>query len=248
MPSMTQFDRWRSTSLRISIVTGILILVILGAACFSLWENGIFQNLLRASELNETSIELGHVGPVSIVVLMMIAVVTGLFPGAIVAFTAGAVYGHTWGTIFVIIGAEFGAVLAFAIARSAGRKTIQRWFGHSASSFRTGSKFTLLGVVMLSRPLAFFSLDGIAFVAGLSKLNAWHFIMATLVANVPLAFLMGHFGKEFGVVQDFGKLIMVSLLVMTTMIIIDAPKWLKTLRKKNADDLDEGSQIGKNIE
>ena len=226
------FSRWKPTYLRISILTAVLILAILGTSCFSLWEYGVFQELFRASNLDEASIKLGHIGPISIVVLMMVAVVTGLFPGSVVALTAGAVYGHTWGTIFVIIGVELGAVLAFTIARLAGHVPTQRWLGNkTTSSLRFGSEVTLLGMVVLSRPLAFLFLDGIAFAAGLSKLSTWRFALAALLGNIPVAFLMGHFGAELGVVQDFGKVMMIVMLFIIIVVIIDGPKWLKTLQE-----------------
>ncbi|MBF0400140.1 MAG: TVP38/TMEM64 family protein [Magnetococcales bacterium] len=219
-------------SLRITILVGVFVLLMLGVSCFFLWEYGVFRELFHASGLNEASIELGHIGPISIVILMMIAATTGLFPGAVVALTAGAVYGHTWGTVFVIIGVELGAVLAFTISRLAGYSLVQQWLGNTASQFRSGTEFTLLGMVVLSRPLAFLFPDGISFAAGLSKLSTGRFALAALVGNVPVAFLIGHFGAEWGIVQDFGKVVMVIILFATGMLIIDVPKLLKTLRGK----------------
>ena len=140
----TPWERWGFNPLRTAVFVGGLILVMLGVSCFSLWEYGVFRDLFHVSGLNEASIELGHIGPISIVILMIIAVTTGLFPGAVVALTAGAVYGHTWGSIFVIIGVELGAVLAFIIARLVGRTLVQKWLGNTASKFHTGSEFTLL--------------------------------------------------------------------------------------------------------
>ena len=237
MSLKTHFNRSIPSSLRVPILTGILIVVVLGISCVFLWEHGIFPKLFQASEVSKSAIELGHIGPISIVVLMMVAVITGLFPGAVVALAAGAIYGHTWGTIFVVIGVELGAILAFTIARGVGHLTIQRWLGNQRPSARFGSDFMMLGIVILSRPLAFLSLDGVSYVAGLSKLGIWQFTIAALMGNIPLAFLMGHFGKEWGVVQDFSKVMMITLILMAVMIVIDVPKWFKNLRNKNTASL-----------
>jgi len=55
---------------------------------------------------------LGSWGPASVVGLMAIAIVVSPLPSAPIAVAAGALYGHTYGTIYVIIGAEIGAVVS----------------------------------------------------------------------------------------------------------------------------------------
>jgi uncharacterized membrane protein YdjX (TVP38/TMEM64 family) len=61
----------------------------------------------------------GWYGPLAVVVLMTIAVVLSPLPSAPIALAAGALYGHTWGTLYVLAGAQSGAMIAFAIARYA---------------------------------------------------------------------------------------------------------------------------------
>ena len=54
---------------------------------------------------------LGFYGPLLLIALMTLAVVFSPLPSAPVALAAGAVYGHTYGTIYIVIGAEVGAIV-----------------------------------------------------------------------------------------------------------------------------------------
>ena len=48
----------------------------------------------------------GLLGPVLVVGLMTVAIVASPIPSAPIALAAGAAYGHTFGTILVVLGAE----------------------------------------------------------------------------------------------------------------------------------------------
>lgn len=71
----------------------------------------------------------GHWGPVLIIALMTFAIVATPIPSAPIALASGAAYGHFLGTLYVLIGAELGALIAFTLARILGRDVLKRWFG-----------------------------------------------------------------------------------------------------------------------
>ncbi|MCD6706936.1 MAG: VTT domain-containing protein [Thiobacillus sp.] len=50
-------------------------------------------------------------------------------PSAPIALAAGAVLGHAWGTLYVVLGAQLGAMAAFGIARFVGYELLRKWFG-----------------------------------------------------------------------------------------------------------------------
>ena len=125
---------------------------------------------------------------------MTLAVVMSPIPSAPIAVAAGAGYGHVWGTIYVILGAEIGALIAFAIARTLGREPLARWFGDRLDAGLLGSQNALTATVLLSRLMPFVSFDLISYAAGLSCLHPWRFALATLAGIIPAAFLLAHFG------------------------------------------------------
>jgi uncharacterized membrane protein YdjX (TVP38/TMEM64 family) len=113
-----------------------------------------------------------------------------------VALAAGALYGHTWGTLYVLGGAMLGALGAFSLARLLGRDALQRWIGHKLPKTRLGSQGALMTMVLVSRLLPFISFDIVSYAAGLTPLALWRFALATLVGVLPTSFLLAHFGGE----------------------------------------------------
>jgi len=136
-------------------------------------------------------------GPLLIIVLMCVAVVFSPIPSAPIALAAGAVFGHTEGSFYVLIGAEIGAMIAFALARILGRETMRRWFGERLSGMKfLGSQAVLMWIVFASRLMPFISFDLVSYAAGLSSLTFWRFALATLAGIIPASFLLAHFGAE----------------------------------------------------
>ena len=95
-------------------------------------------------------------------------------------------FGLFWGTVYVLIGAEIGAVVAFLIARHAGRPGLERW-----ASARTVGRLDGLadrvgwrGVAVM-RLIPLFHFDWVSYAAGLSRMSVWSFASATLVGMVP---------------------------------------------------------------
>ncbi len=139
----------------------------------------------------------GRVGPLMIIALMMLAIVFNPLPSAPIALASGALYGHGWGTVYVIIGALLGAVTAFSITRYTGYYYVQRLASRGGfSAGRYASQNALMLYVFISRLIPFISFDLVSYAAGLTTLSFWRFALATLVGLVPTSFLLAHFGGE----------------------------------------------------
>ncbi|MBU0498442.1 MAG: VTT domain-containing protein [Gammaproteobacteria bacterium] len=147
---------------------------------------------------------------------MALAVVLNPIPSAPIALVSGALFGHVWGTLYVVIGAETGALIAFGIARLLGHDLLRRLFGERVALGWLGSQNTLTWLVFVSRLLPFVSFDLVSYGAGLTHLRAWRFALATLVGLIPVSFLLAHFGGEMAQ-ADLGhamtSLVLIGLLV-----------------------------------
>jgi len=152
----------------------------------------------------------GVFGPLIIILLMTIAVVLSPIPSAPIALAAGAAYGDLWGTVYVVVGAESGALIAFAIARVLGRETMVRWFGAKIDAGLLGSQNTLTFAVLASRLLPFVSFDIVSYAAGLSCLKFWRFAVATLAGIIPASLVLTHVGGAV-VSSGYGTAWMVAL-------------------------------------
>lgn len=137
----------------------------------------------------------GMLGPLLVVALMSLAIVASPLPSAPIALAAGAAYGHTLGTVLVVLGAEIGALAAFLLARRLGRPFVERRFGQKLAAGLLGSQNTLTLLVFGSRLLPFLSFDLISYAAGLSALHLWRFALATLAGIIPASFLLAHLGS-----------------------------------------------------
>lgn len=172
--------------------------------------------------------ELGWLGPFAIISLMTLAVVLSPIPSAPIALAAGAVYGHTWGTVYVLAGAEAGSLIAFTIARLLGYKVMQKWLGEHLSFGRLGTQNMLMGMVFVSRLLPFISFDLVSYAAGLTKLSFWRFALATMAGIIPASFLLAHFGSEMGSDDPEKMIFSIFILGGITLISVIA-KWLRII-------------------
>lgn len=178
---------------------GLAILLTIPALAGLFWWLGLGEVLRSVIDEGTVSRWIegrGAFGPVLIIVLMMLAVVASPLPSAPIALAAGAAYGHFAGTLYVILGAELGALIAFALARGLGRDILKRWFGERLDAGLLGSQNALMLAVFTSRLLPFVSFDMISYAAGLSGLHAWRFALATLAGIVPASFVLAHLGGE----------------------------------------------------
>ena len=190
-------------NLRVAILAA---LAILGIALLGVWHftPTVFSEalgLMDGERLEMPVARAGIWGPAVIVMLMTVAVAASPIPSAPVA---GAAYGHLWGTVQVVIGAELGALIAFGLARILGHDVLRRMFGDRVDAGLLGSQDALTLTVFASRLMPFVSFDMISYAAGLSRLHAWSFLLATLAGIIPASFLLAHFGGE-AVSGDLGR-------------------------------------------
>lgn len=193
--------------------------------------SGTLDVILDGTALQERIATLGLWGPFAVIGMMAGAILISPLPSAPIAVAAGAAYGHFWGTIYVLVGAETGATAAFLIARYVGYDTLHRWFGDRLSTGWVGSQNTLMILVFISRLLPFVSFDLISYAAGLTVLSFWRFAIATAVGIVPASFLLAHFGGEMATGE--AERIMVSVAALGAMTAIPVLVHLVRSRFKN---------------
>ena len=176
--------------------TALAIVVGLGIAALFVGPLSEQVKNLNGKAISEWVNAAGVLGPILIIALMTIAIVATPIPSAPIALAAGAAYGHTLGTIYIVIGAELGAMIAFGLARFLGREVLARWVGDNFATGWLGSQNLLTFTVFASRLMPFVSFDIVSYAAGLSRLHFWRFALATLAGIIPASFVLAHFGNE----------------------------------------------------
>jgi uncharacterized membrane protein YdjX (TVP38/TMEM64 family) len=216
---MTMFNWMETPACR--IILALLLVTGLTASYFALAGSDLMNLFTDMDVLISKVRDLGVYGPLLLIGLMALAIVFNPLPSAPIALGAGAIYGHTLGTAYVVAGAELGAILAFFIARWAGYDLTRRFFGETGTLKGISSQNTLTTLVFVSRLIPFMSFDLVSYAAGLSPIKPWRFAIATLLGLLPVSFALAHFGAEIGtgdyrtlvgIVLVFGLLTIVPIL------------------------------------
>lgn len=201
---------FRTPTCRAFVALGFV--AIAAIAWFFIREGHGLRSVLETDALLAQLRALGWWGPVAVVALMTTAILISPLPSAPIALGAGAAYGHAWGTLYVVLGSEFGAVLAFLLARYLGFEFVHRHIGARLSSGLAGSQNALMATVFASRLMPFVSFDLVSYAAGLTVLSFGRFAIATLVGIIPPSFLLAHFGSQISTGGPAGTAVAVVVL------------------------------------
>lgn len=149
--------------------------------------------------------ELGVWGPIAIIGLRMLAALFGVVPSSPVLLGAGATEGILLGSIYVLIGAQLGALIAFLIGRHLGRDVVEKrgWMDALAKTKFGGwllneetSQTRLMAAVFYCRLIPGINLDALSYVAGVTPIATWRFMLATFGALLPYTVLLVAIGNQ----------------------------------------------------
>ena len=225
-----------STRFRI-IAAGVLVLAMAGVY-WLLRETGALTTLADGDALRQFIVDFGVAGPLAVIGLMTLAILVSPIPSAPIALAAGAAYGHTWGTLYIVLGSELGALVAFGLARMLGHEALHRWFGDRLPKTRLRTQGALMAIVFASRLLPFISFDVVSYAAGLTTLTLWRFALATLAGILPASFLLAHFGGEMATGELDKMLYAVLLLGLLTGVPLAVHFLRERKRRRDASALD----------
>lgn len=217
----------------------LFILIVLSTYAL-LRETEVLDRITDTEQLRGWVVALGSWGPVTIMALMAVAIIINPIPSAPIALAAGALYGHTWGTLYVVVGATIGALGAFWIARLLGYDTLSRLFGKRLQSGWMGSQDTLMMMVLFSRLIPFLSFDLVSYVAGLSPIKSWRFVLATIIGLIPVSFILAHYGGELGA-AGLDRAVVILLLLGGITLLPLIIKGISALRGRSLQPKKSGS-------
>ena len=200
------------------ILVLLFVLAILSGLYLTTTDTGFVEMFSRPEELAATLRQQGGYGAAIIIGLMSMAVVLNPLPSAPVALASGAVYGHTWGTVYVVLGAQIGATIAFIIARLAGRDVVSRMVGSKNFPDWVGTQNAMTIAVLVARLVPFISFDLASYGAGLTPLKLWRFSAATFIGLLPASFLLAHLGSEM--TEADSELILTISVVLGVVVLI----------------------------
>lgn len=134
----------------------LLLVVLVIAGLYGLIQYTPLPEILNPEKLSTLLRDLGMAGPFALIGLIMVAVVVSPIPSLPIDLAAGAAYGPFWGAVFVLIGAELGAIISFLIGRALGRDVLSRWLKQDITFCEQCSDHHLLGLMIVARLIPVF--------------------------------------------------------------------------------------------
>jgi uncharacterized membrane protein YdjX (TVP38/TMEM64 family) len=135
----------------------------------------------------------GVLAPVVYMLVMAVTVVTPL-PTMPLDFLAGRFFGPVLGTLYSDLGATVGSLVSFQLARWFGRDLIARFFKGHILLCRQCSDRLMTKLVLLGRLVPVVSFDLISYSAGLTRMSAVKFAVASFLGMLPLTFVYNSAG------------------------------------------------------
>jgi uncharacterized membrane protein YdjX (TVP38/TMEM64 family) len=167
--------RWINQGLVVSLVLGILL-------------DRIFGRVIRLDPeaIREWFDQLGAWAPVVYIGAMIGAIVFSPIPSLPLDIAAGLAFGLFRGTVYTLIGAEIGAIIAFLIARRIGRPRLAARLSPSTMQ-QIDDISERMGVraIILMRLIPLFNFDWVSYAAGLTSMSLARFAVATLIGMTP---------------------------------------------------------------
>ncbi len=137
---------------------------------------------------------------------------------AVVTLAGGAIFGVFKGVILVSFASTIGATLAFLIARTLFRDSIQRRFARSLKTINRGiereGSFYLFGL----RLVPIFPFFAVNLVMGLTQMPVWRYFIVSQLGMLPGTIVYVNAGTQIGQIQSLGDITSPGLILSFVLL------------------------------
>ncbi len=201
----------------------LLIFAVLGFFIYSYLTKGFFYSLVNLNQ-EEMILFISSFREISFLVYILLIIVGVIFAPIhpfLFYITGGIVFGPyvSWG--LTMIGVAIGSSIAFFIAKRYGRRFVEKRISQEKiNKFDDFSdKYGALSIFLLRlNPLT--SSDIWSYLAGLTKIRLWKFLMWTLLGLAPAVFIQTYLGKEIGKSTLLFKIFVAIAIVYLTALLL----------------------------
>jgi uncharacterized membrane protein YdjX (TVP38/TMEM64 family) len=186
-----------------------MIITLLSAMDFSVIQESVKVSSPNLQEFLQNALQwinsLGAIGGIVFIGIYIIATLAFL-PAALLTLGAGVIFGVTWGSIYVFIGATLGAIAAFLV----GRYLAQGWVKEKISSYK---KFAIidkavskegLKIVLLVRLSPLFPFNLLNYAFGITSVSFQDYLIGS-VGMIPGTIMYVYFGSLVGDIALIGS-------------------------------------------
>ncbi len=183
------------------LILGIIILIVFGFFIYSYFTKGFLYSIVNLDQesLIETLSSLGPFSFLAYILLIIIGIIFAPIHPFIFYVTGGIVFGPYISWALTLVGVAIGSSIAFKLSQKYGREFVDKHVSkkHTERFDKISEKYGSLAIFLLRlNPLT--SSDVWSYIAGLTKIKFWRFIVYTLLGLAPAIFVQVYFGKEIG--------------------------------------------------
>lgn len=193
----------------------LLFIALFGTIIALITKSGILENT-SATAIRDLLMTYGDLAPIIYIILFTFVPLT-LFPDSVLAIAAGLLFGFVKGCLYTMIGAAFGATLAFFISRYLGRDWIESKFSKEESKFTKGISDKGFVVVLALRLIPLLPFDVVSYLSGLSSIRYKDYMLATMVGIIPGVMVFTNIGYNAIDVSSPQFYISIALLVLLAL-------------------------------
>ena len=164
----------------------------------------------------------GVAAPLMSVLLMITQAIVSPIPAFLVTAANGMVFGSFWGALISWIGALMGALTSFYIARLFKKVALRKIVRNQKTAefiIHAGEKRGFY-VILLSRLLPFISFDIISYMAGLSGISPWAFILGTALGMFPATIIYTFIGHEIPAMEKKFPILLTYTTVFIFILVV----------------------------
>lgn len=158
----------------------------------------VYRDLLDATVLESWVKGAGVAAPLLFIAIYILATVLFL-PGSVLTLAGGALFGPLWGTLYNLTGATIGATIAFFISRYLASDWVARKAGGRTKQLINGVAAEGWRFVAFVRLVPLFPFNLLNYALGLTRINAWHYVITSSITMLPGAIAytyLGYVGRE----------------------------------------------------
>ncbi|MCT4781483.1 MULTISPECIES: TVP38/TMEM64 family protein [Exiguobacterium] len=191
----------------------LLVLIISGL----IWFSRAYLDI-NPTDIKEWILSFGMWAPILYILLYTIRPLI-FFPASVLSITGGLAFGALMGTVYTVIGATLGAVVAFLVAKKLGTGLIkQKDSAGKVEQIQHQLEKNGFIYVLIFRLLPIFNFDLISYAAGLSKVRLLPFFLATLIGIIPGTFAYNFLGSS--IVSKDPRIIIGAVTVFVVLTIV----------------------------
>lgn len=151
----------------------------------------------RESMLSIANVLTSPLGPLIYIVLYVLRPIL-FFPAALISLAGGAIFGPVMGVLWVVVGSNLSALLAFFVGRFFGDGLLDETeAGGVIQKYANRMRENSFETVLIMR-FVYLPYDLVNYVAGILNIDWKEFLLATAIGSIPGTIMITVAGASFG--------------------------------------------------